>query len=351
MSTTTSEPASGKSDRDPLGQHRNRMMYPMAVTGAVFLLPFAANDFIAGRYIPGVAILAVVAAFAIDAWAIRRGKEPPIPFPVLLIPIVAAMGLSLATQGIYGALWSYPAVLFFYFVLPRHLANIGGSALLVAAAIFVNHFFGGETAIRFVFSLALTIIIINIILNVITRLQQDLLDQAVTDPLTGASNRRHMDMALTEMLERNRRTGATASLLVIDIDHFKKINDAYGHDVGDTVLKGMVHLVQRSSRKLDRLFRMGGEEFLLLLPDTRVGDALTRAEKLRVMIAEAGLLKDRQVTVSIGVSEIAGDQCVETWIKRADEALYAAKQGGRNRVVSGNAPVAVPPPAATSDAA
>ena len=321
------------------------MMFPLALAGAGFLTPFVVNDFITGRYLLGVALLSVVVTFAIDAWAIKAQRNPPIPYPVLLIPMIAAMGLSLSQQGIYGAMWAFPAVLFFYFVLPRLLANIGSGALLTASAIFINNFFGSDVTIRFVFSLALTIVIINIVLNVIIRLQQELLDLAVTDPLTGAFNRRHMEATLGDAMERNRRVKAPASVLLVDIDHFKKINDQYGHDVGDKVLKGLVALVTQRSRKLDKVFRIGGEEFLLFLPDTKIGDAMARAELLRSLINEADLIKDRPVTVSVGVSELQGDASREAWIKRADEALYVAKQTGRNKVVMG-----APPPQSDTSA-
>lgn len=338
MSTHLLSPIDPLEGRDALAPHRNRMMYPMAIAGAGFLAPFAINDFLVGRYLLGAVISAVVATLAIDAWAIYRKRRPPIPFPVLLIPMIASMGLSLATQGIYGAMWSFPAVLFFYFVLPRPLANIGSAALLIAAAIFVQNFFGTDVTVRFVFALALTVVIINIVLNVVSRLQQELLDQAVTDPLTGAFNRRHMEATLADAMERNRRNGAPASLLLVDIDHFKQINDSYGHDAGDRVLKGLVALVSQRSRKLDKLFRIGGEEFLLFLPDTKANDAMTRAEILRALVSEAPLLPGRPVTISIGVSELTEDPTREAWIKRADEALYAAKQTGRNKVVLGTGP-------------
>ncbi len=328
------DPLEGK---DPLAPHRNRMMYPLAIAGAVFLTPFFLNDFIMGRYLLGTTVMSIVIAFAVDAFAIHRGRRPPIPYPILLVPMVAGMGLSLATQGIYGAMWSFPAVLFFYFVLPRVLANIGSVTMLAAAAIFAEHYFGFDVTVRFVFCLALTIVIINIILNVIGRLQQELLVQAITDPLTGAYNRRHMESMLSDAMERYRRNASPAAVLIADIDHFKKINDQFGHDVGDKVLKNLVALVTQRSRRLDRMFRIGGEEFLLFLPDTKSGDAFTRAEVLRKSVAEADFIPGHPVTVSIGVAELVGDPSRDAWIKRADEALYEAKHSGRNRVVLGPA--------------
>jgi diguanylate cyclase (GGDEF)-like protein len=209
----------------------------------------------------------------------------------------------------------------------------------------------GSMALRFFASLAVTIATINIITAIISDLQRQLLDQIITDPLTGAFNRRHMEASLSDAIERRRRNGAPASALIIDIDHFKRINDEFGHPIGDRVLKEMVALIKERSRRLDRLFRMGGEEFLLFLPDTRAVDAVTRAENLRQMIAAAAFPTKRPVTVSIGVSEVTDDSTVETWIKRADDSLYEAKQSGRNRVVCAPGAAAEAPPQRHDDPA
>jgi len=164
------------------------------------------------------------------------------------------------------------------------------------------------------------------------------IELAITDPLTGLSNRRYMESHVGTLIEQAATRGKPLTVLVIDIDYFKRVNDEFGHLAGDQVLQGLVNIIMGRARKLDRLFRMGGEEFLLFLPDTRAGDAVTRAENLRMMVAAAPLLAKRPVTISIGVSEIAGDDIPETWIARADEALYAAKQSGRNKVVNAHIP-------------
>ena len=134
-------------------------------------------------------------------------------------------------------------------------------------------------------------------------------------------------------MERSRRTGEPMAVAVIDIDQFKDINDRLGHAKGDSVLTAVVSLIRRRARKLDLLFRVGGEEFILLLPDTREGDAAALAEQLRAAIAESALLEDGPVTASIGVSELRAVESLDSWMKRADEAMYAAKKAGRNRVV------------------
>jgi diguanylate cyclase (GGDEF)-like protein len=122
-------------------------------------------------------------------------------------------------------------------------------------------------------------------------------------------------------------------MCIFDVDHFKRINDDFGHATGDTVLKELVALVSHRMRKLDVLFRIGGEEFLLYLPDTKEDDAEKMAEQLRQLIAGTKLIEDRPVTVSFGVSGLQSGDTLDTWLKLADDALYKAKQSGRNRVL------------------
>jgi len=315
-------------------------MYPIAVVGIFFLVPFSINDFVQGRTGLGVGVLTVVTVLGINALALRLKKSPPLPFALLLVPMAAAMTISLKTQGVIGAFWCYPTVLFFYFVLSRWVANICTLALLAVATLMVYVYIGVSVTIRFFITTTMTIVIINIILNIIGDLQRRLLDQAITDPLTGAFNRRHMESCLGDAIERNRRTNSPSSLLLIDVDHFKNINDRFGHEAGDSVLKGIVSLISKRSRRLDLLFRMGGEEFLLFLSDTRSLDAVNLAEHLRGSVARSNLLADWPLSVSIGVSELQPGESLDSWIKHADSALYMAKAAGRNHVVSREA---VPP--------
>jgi len=317
---------------DPLPAPRDRLMAALSTVGVVFLVPFAVHDFLKGRYPLAAAIVVVVVTLAIDAVAIHRRKSPLIPYAMLLVPMAVAITISLRTQGVIGAFWCYPAVLFFHFVLSRRLANLCSIALLVDATLMVHRYLGMRITVRFGVSLAMTIVIVNVIQSIIRELQGRLLALAITDPLTGAFNRRHMDSRLAEAIHIARRSGRPVSALVIDIDHFKRINDERGHEAGDDVLKGLVALVKERSRQIDLLFRMGGEEFVLLLPATGEAEAATLAEELRVSIAAAPLLDGRPVTVSIGVGELRADDTRESWIKRADDALYAAKESGRNRV-------------------
>ena len=154
--------------------------------------------------------------------------------------------------------------------------------------------------------------------------------QSVKDPLTGAFNRRHMVDQLRGALERS--AWVTASLIVVDIDEFKSVNDRFGHVGGDTVLVAIAALARRLSRDSDQLFRMGGDEFVLYLPGVGRAGAMTIAERLRAAVASSKLVAEARVTVSLGVAELQADDTAESWLQRADAALYDAKRAGRNRV-------------------
>lgn len=183
-----------------------------------------------------------------------------------------------------------------------------------------------------VITLALAVVAAGLWLVVLHRRLRALAGQAITDPLTGVFNRRQFETSLVAAIERHRRMREPASLLVFDVDRFKDINDALGHHAGDRVLKGLAGLAAQRVRKLDSLFRIGGEEFALLLSSARFPDAVRVAEQLRKRVAAARLIEDGPVSISVGVSELSPDQSADEWVKAADAALYSAKRSGRNRV-------------------
>ncbi|SDJ98035.1 sensor domain-containing diguanylate cyclase [Billgrantia gudaonensis] len=172
------------------------------------------------------------------------------------------------------------------------------------------------------------------------KLEERLAEQAMTDPLTGLGNRRYLEDQATMEIARAERSGAPLSLIAIDLDHFKRINDTYGHDVGDLVLQEFAHLTRQMLRDGDVLCRMGGEEFAIMLPGTGEKQAMQVAERLRQAIERAPAKVGRSISrdgtlaysISLGVTLVnAGETSLKLAIKRADKALYTAKQNGRNR--------------------
>ncbi len=155
---------------------------------------------------------------------------------------------------------------------------------------------------------------------------------ATTDRLTGAWNRTYLEETLVAEMGRAERYRQPLSLLIFDIDHFKAINDSHGHLVGDEVLIELTRRVRAHLRAVDVLARWGGEEFVLLLPHCGAVEARRVADKLRALVAEPPFPVAGQVTASFGLAQWQPEEPLDTWLKRADDALYAAKAAGRNRV-------------------
>jgi diguanylate cyclase (GGDEF)-like protein len=161
---------------------------------------------------------------------------------------------------------------------------------------------------------------------------ESMLRVANRDYLTKIDNRRYLEETLTLSIERARRYGRSLMVIVIDIDHFKRINDNYGHDVGDDVLIEMATLIREHLRTADSFGRWGGEEFLVIAPEIGISRAVLLAERLRTIIEHHSFGIDQRLTASFGVTGYRAGDTVDSLVKRADIALYRAKQSGRNRV-------------------
>ncbi|MDO5483544.1 MAG: GGDEF domain-containing protein, partial [Desulfovibrionaceae bacterium] len=167
------------------------------------------------------------------------------------------------------------------------------------------------------------------------RVKRILQEMSRTDALTGLSNRRPFNEFLEKCVAMAHRRGYPSCLLMLDLDHFKRINDTFGHGEGDTVLRACADTLREVSRREDLPARIGGEEFAVLLPSTELAEARVMAERIRCAIGERILLPDGQrVTASLGAAQYHIEESAEDFVRRTDEALYRAKHSGRNQVCS-----------------
>ncbi len=169
------------------------------------------------------------------------------------------------------------------------------------------------------------------------------IEMAITDPLTGLYNRRYLESHLGLLLEQAMKRGKPLCVLMLDIDFFKPVNDTYGHDAGDDVLKEFATRIKKSIRGIDLAARLGGEEFVIVMPETELEIATMVGERLCRRVANEPFAIDQErqrveLTTSIGVAALKADDSAASVIKRADQALYRAKRSGRNRVVPDSAP-------------
>ena len=239
-------------------------------------------------------------------------------------------------------MWMYPVVMTNFLLVGRLPALlVSGTAILVL----VLHGQAFDSLIeRFDFLASASMVsLFAFIFALRTEAQKEQLETlASRDPLTGVLNRRAMEQEMQLVIEAHRRLGTTYGLMLLDLDRFKSINDTQGHEAGDVVLVNFATLVQSAIRKLDRMYRLGGEEFVLILPGSNVQGLATICENIRARV-ESGLRRHGEsITVSIGAAELKDGEVSADWLARADLALYRAKRGGRNRVEidQGSEPVA-----------
>jgi len=314
---------------------RSKSTLGVAISALVLLIPFSVNNFLQGRYVLGIGSAVVVAMLAANAWSVTRGRYHPSLVLFGLVPIILLfLVLSLRQQGIVGALWCYPAVLAFHSMLPERKAWVANAALLAVCLPQTWLVLEAPLAARVTVTLIGVSVFSVIFVRVITDQQRRLEDQAVTDPLTGLANRVLLRDSLEHAIQQSNRTGVPMTLISLDLDHFKSINDTLGHDAGDRVLRSVGEVLRRRIRRADRAFRLGGEEFLALLYGADQESGQQVAEDLRGAIASLAPIPERAVTASVGIATLRPDEGWREWMKRSDENLYRAKSGGRDRVVA-----------------
>jgi diguanylate cyclase (GGDEF)-like protein len=260
-------------------------------------------------------------------------RETRIPGIVLsLIFTVAALG-SMYLLGDGQIFWAYPALTAAFFLLKtRYAVLLSAVSLLAIEAMLWN-----STPVPTIFTITLTLLTSMLAAYsfalTANRQRSRLRHLATVDPLTGTGNRRAQDEKLDTVNALFRRAQIPGSILILDIDHFKKINDTHGHIVGDDVLVEIADLIRANTRPTETLYRYGGEEFIVIAEQTGLDGAGQLAEKLRQLIEQKTFVSDIRLTTSFGVAELHRSEGRQGWLSRADGALFKAKKEGRNRVV------------------
>ena len=321
----------------------------MGVIGVLGISPYAIYRLLHGNYLVGIADSVIVFSTitaVIYAW--RTGNTEKSGLYLCGVFSVGATLIAI-NLGVNGLFWIYPLVLFNFFMVSPGKAI--AASLLVLAAL-VGHFFWIAGSVFDSAYQMISFLVTNAMAGVLTfifayrtRIQREQLQTlAVHDPLTGARNRRAMNEELKIAVSSKRRHDRSYGVLAMDLDHFKQINDQHGHHAGDLVLVDFVELIRNCSRKEDRLFRFGGEEFLLLLPDTDQHGLKAAAEHLLECVRTQLRGPAGPVTVSIGGAILQREEPWSQWLQRADQCLYRAKSEGRDRIIIDRLAVGDPTP-------
>lgn len=300
----------------------------LSVPGGAFSLGWY-GDLVAGAVAAGWGLVYILMKRPVP----NRVLQATPAAAALLVTATLVINHSDAADGMLLLTWP---LLFAAYLLPRRTAYV---TLVIVWACLTAILTEGSGPARLAAwvetstSLALTLIIILQVREQADRLKKQLAEQAVTDPLTGLANRRAFDEALDREVARQRRTREPLSLLAVDVDHFKTINDTWGHSAGDETLAALGELLPRLVRSSDTVSRVGGEEFGVLLPDCPEPQARARADALRAEVSAASRHWPYPVTVSVGVATLPDSaDDLHDLVVAADRALYVAKESGRDRI-------------------
>ncbi len=302
----------------------------LSASGALGVFPFMVLRYMQGEWVAAIIDTAIVIGFlCLGVYVYRTRKIEVASIAISIFCIIGVLS-TVYVIGPHQAYWAYPVVMaVFYLVRPRLaiilvLLTIAGLAPRLIGQLdthATSTFFVTITVMSsFAFAFAL----------ITNRQREQLVRLATKDPLTGAGNRRALDEKLNGIVNGFKRSGTTASMLLLDLDHFKEVNDEHGHAVGDQILKRITEIIDLRIRVTDSLYRVGGEEFIVVLEGQILERAAHLSEQLRTLVEANELVPDQSVTISLGVAELKSDETVNDWLSRADGALYEAKRSGRN---------------------
>jgi len=298
----------------------------------LIIFSFSIHRFMNGEFKLGIIdliISAIIFTFFIQVWRNQRLQNINILLTTSYMVGILAMLFFKRAEMI---LWIYPAIAATYFLLPVRAALPMNMVFILATTPIL---IPGDLkyGLFSIYSTFLMVCLFGYIFGSRTEAQREQLTQMATiDSLTHVENRRSMDDRLNEVVATHARVPLPASILLLDLDFFKKVNDEHGHVMGDKVLKHFAKIVKSTIRISDRLYRFGGEEFVIIANNTVLENAGRLAESLRKLVENDPVLTKFELTVSIGVTEMTEIDDKESWLCRADKALYKAKESSRNVV-------------------
>ena len=307
------------------------ILLTLCATGFAGILPFAVMRIVSGDILLAVidATLVVgVMLIGLHVWNTRKVRLPSLVLTVFYLSGVVAAVYASKGQLIY---WAYPGMLAaFFLVKPNEAAAFNSIAILILLPLLATQ----------LQPLEMSSVVVTLILNTafsyifghrMLMQHKELETLATRDSLTGAGNRRLFDEKIQDCLNHYERDQVPAALILLDIDHFKRINDEFGHGKGDEVLINLVELLRGRLRAVDGIYRIGGEEFAVVIHPANIDAVIDLAEALRQLVESSSLLADERITISLGLAICCDDDRLKSWVERADKALYKAKNSGRNK--------------------
>lgn len=310
------------------------LTYLFALLALFGIAPFVIIRFMGHEYLRAAIDFAIVLCTSINALIAYKTKQiNPIG---LLINVIVYTGGAIAVillNKYFLVFWAFPVIMANFFLLSSRVAVAINLILIVACTIALLQSTSPLITASTVSALLMGTCMAFIFAHLTNQQAERLRLFALQDPLTQLGNRRALDEEMRLCHEDFQRHKTPATLIVFDLDDFKKVNDQFGHNAGDEILVGVSNLLKSRLRKTDRVFRFGGEEFILLARNTSLEESQHISEQIRSQIAlEVSDPTGRTITASFGCAQLQDQETREHWFNRADSAMYLAKVQGKNRV-------------------
>jgi len=309
------------------------MLLVLSIGTAIGIMPFTIYRALQQDWYVALLDLIVVIGMSIIFVYVYKTNKVRIASLTLILVALCANVISFYLKGISQVNWIYPAMLSAYYIMSPKKGLLVNFIMLT---FYIPKLIESLETIN-VSTILVTIVITNIIAYVFAsglRKQEKMLKKlASEDYLTGTGNRRALSRELDSLYKFLKNHDNTASIILLDLDHFKKVNDKHGHIKGDEVLIRLAEILKCFFQGKEKIFRYGGEEFLIICPNSSAETAFQQAQKLRKLIKENIVIDSIEQTISLGVAEYIKEESNDDWIHRVDLALYQAKNEGRDIVI------------------
>ena len=296
------------------------------------LTPIAISFLNLDLFLPAAVALGLGGTLLFDIYRLTFARNPVLSPAVPLLMAFPLILILISNGYDHGIFLLYPLLASLPGVIRTNLGVLMGLFCLLALSPMIYLRYEQVIAIIIVVSMGQTLLVSWWLMNLVNRRGIEHVKLIMRDPLTQAYNRRHLELELLNAHNRFLNTDKLSTLILFDVDNFKKVNDKLGHPEGDAALRELVKLIKSKIRRTDSLCRLGGDEFALLITDPVDNIGPRIAEKLREAVSSASIISDYQVTISAGVCDNKGTKNAMHWFQKTDECLYRAKRGGRNRI-------------------
>ena len=323
-----------------MGQHVNNnkpavdeyLPLMLGIVGAIGVFPFAIIRFLNGEYLIALLDASLVVGLAGLSWYLYVTHNTRVASISLALLAVAGLLLTNYMKGATQVFWIYPVLVGVFFLIERREALVVSLVAVAGLSPIIVDNFESFALISILITITVTCSLAYAFATITRGQRDELMKLATKDPLTGVGNRRALQQKLGEAIAASKRNDSTCSMLMLDLDHFKQVNDRHGHAKGDEILIKLTELVGMRIRVTDSIFRIGGEEFVIVTENMNLEHAARLAEQLRTIVEAHDLAPDSAVTISLGIAQHHYGESGDDWMSRADNALYMAKHSGRNRI-------------------